>query len=245
MFNSALTSWARKTARVTGAKGCRTTTSAKHCEEVNTHILSVKTRCSLNNTCMTRYLTLAVNSDTNLSSFAEWMADEQPETLFRNTAMTGIRNVPDTDLDQHDRPLPINMRALYSVMPSVSEVGAANGKTRSPTTLSSQPEHRKKDLMPHYDSATAALNSNMQSAGHALAPLNIRINRIRPNAVDMPMRKDVDALFANFENNAIKRKTREEGDTVPLGHRGRPDKIARIAPFLFSRKSQYMSPRRR
>ena len=55
------------------------------------------------------------------------------------------------------------------------------------------------------------------------------------------MWKDVDALFAKFEGKEIGQKKREVGEAVPLGYMGKPYEIARVAVFLASDQSQYMT----
>ena len=75
----------------------------------------------------------------------------------------------------------------------------------------------------------------------ALAPHGIRVNAISPGVVDTPMWDSVDALFAKFEGKAPGQKKREVGKSVPLGYMGRPFEIARVAVFLASAQSQYIT----
>jgi NAD(P)-dependent dehydrogenase (short-subunit alcohol dehydrogenase family) len=55
------------------------------------------------------------------------------------------------------------------------------------------------------------------------------------------MWEQVDSLFAKFENKEIGQKTREVGDAVPLGHMGDPKDVARVAVFLASNQSEYIT----
>ena len=64
---------------------------------------------------------------------------------------------------------------------------------------------------------------------------------ISPGVIDTPMWKDVDALFAKFENKEIGQKKREVGEEVPLGYMGSPEDVARTAVFLASDQSQYIT----
>ena len=48
-------------------------------------------------------------------------------------------------------------------------------------------------------------------------------------------------LFAKFENKRTGQKKREVGEAVPLGYMGRPSDVARVAVFLASPQSEYMT----
>ncbi|MGC6453431.1 MAG: SDR family oxidoreductase, partial [Candidatus Puniceispirillaceae bacterium] len=75
----------------------------------------------------------------------------------------------------------------------------------------------------------------------ALAPHGVRVNAISPGVIDTPMWQTVDSLFARFENKQIGQKKREVGEAVPLGYMGRPFEVARVAVFLASAQSQYIT----
>ena len=107
--------------------------------------------------------------------------------------------------------------------------------------MASQAGHRGEALVAHYCATKAAVISYTQSAALALAPYHIRVNAISPGVIDTPMWETVDALFAKFENKPIGQKKREVGEAVPLGYMGVPDDVARVALFLASDMSDYMT----
>ena len=67
------------------------------------------------------------------------------------------------------------------------------------------------------------------------------MNAISPGVIDTPMWETVDGLFAKFEGKEIGQKKLEVGEAVPLGYMGRPFEVARVAVFLASAQSQYMT----
>ena len=95
--------------------------------------------------------------------------------------------------------------------------------------------------MAHYCATKAAVISYTQSAALALASSKIRVNAISPGVIDTPMWKTVDSLFAEFENKPLGQKKAEVGEAVPLGYMGHPFEVARVAVFLASDQSQYMT----
>ena len=67
------------------------------------------------------------------------------------------------------------------------------------------------------------------------------MNAISPGVIDTPMWGTVDALFAEYENKPLGQKKQEVGEAVPLGYMGRPFEVARVAVFLASEQSQYVT----
>ena len=130
---------------------------------------------------------------------------------------------------------------MYAVMQAAAQAMVAAGKPGSIINLASQAGHRGEALVAHYCATKAAVISYTQSAALALAPHKIRVNAISPGVIDTPMWETVDALFAQHENKQIGQKKREVGEAVPLGYMGHPFEVARVAVFLASDQSQYMT----
>jgi NAD(P)-dependent dehydrogenase (short-subunit alcohol dehydrogenase family) len=117
----------------------------------------------------------------------------------------------------------------------------ANKQKGSIINLASQAGHRGESLVAHYCATKAAVISYTQSAALTLAPHKIRVNAISPGVIDTPMWKTVDALFAGAEGKEIGQKKREVGEAVPLGYMGKPSDVARVAVFLASNQSNYIT----
>ena len=151
------------------------------------------------------------------------------------------RQVIDASLVSFDRLFGINVRAFYAIMQAASKSMIAEKKLGSIINVASQAGHRGEALVAHYCATKAAVISYTQSAALALAPYEIRVNAISPGVIDTPMWEQVDSLFAKFENKEIGQKKREVGDAVPLGHMGDPKDVARVAVFLASNQSEYIT----
>lgn len=107
--------------------------------------------------------------------------------------------------------------------------------------MASQAGRRGEALVSHYCASKAAVISYTQSAALALAPHHINVNGIAPGVIDTPMWKDVDALFARYENRPIGEKKRLVGEAVPLGRMGRPSELTGAAVFLASADADYIT----
>ena len=241
MFDPAPTSLEGKTALVTGANGGIGAATAEHFAALGARVMATDIGDEFTGDCEAEYRKLDLSSDEGLKACADWVSAETPEVLFNNAAIFDMGSVLDADLSQYDRLFSINVRAMYSVMQSCAKALVDAGKTGSLINLSSQAGHRGEALVAHYCATKAAVISYTQSAALALAPHKIRVNAISPGVVDTPMWGHVDALFAKFEKKEIGQKKREVGEAVPLGYMGHPFEIARVAVFLASDQSQYVT----
>jgi NAD(P)-dependent dehydrogenase (short-subunit alcohol dehydrogenase family) len=150
-------------------------------------------------------------------------------------------SVLDADLTQMDRLFGVNVRAFYALLQAASQSMVASNTKGSIINMASQAGHRGEALVAHYCATKAAVISYTQSAALALAPHGIRVNAISPGVIDTPMWKTVDGLFARFEGKEPGQKKREVGESVPLGYMGAPEDVARVAVFLASQQSEYIT----
>ncbi len=176
-----------------------------------------------------------------LEACCAWISEQCPQVVFNNAALFDMGSVLDADLGQYERLFGLNVRALYAVMQAASRALVAASQPGSIINMASQAGHRGEALVAHYCASKAAVISYTQSAALALAPHKIRVNALSPGVIDTPMWEQVDALFARFEGKAPGQKKREVGEAVPLGYMGRPHDVARVAVFLASEQSAYIT----
>jgi D-sorbitol dehydrogenase (acceptor) len=176
-----------------------------------------------------------------LQNCSDWLSDCAPQVLVNNAAVFDMSPILDADLDQYDRIFGVNVRAAFVLMQAAARSMVERGSSGSIINMASQAGHRGEALVAHYCASKAAIISYTQSAALALAPNHIRVNAISPGVIDTPMWKQVDALFAKYENRAPGEKKKLVGEAVPLGYMGAPRDVARVAVFLASQQSAYMT----
>jgi D-sorbitol dehydrogenase (acceptor) len=240
MLNPAPTDLTGKVALVTGSIGGIGASAVAHFAALGATVYATDVADDFDGPAT--YKRFGLLNDADMDACADWIAQIKPDILFNNAALFGMGSILDGgDLDQLDQLFGVNVRAFYAVMQAVAKSMVANGQQGSIINLASQAGHRGEALVAHYCATKAAVISYTQSTALALAPHKIRVNAISPGVIDTPMWKTVDALFAKFEGKDIGQKKREVGEAVPLGHMGDPADVARVAIFLASDQSAYMT----
>ena len=240
-FDPAPTDLTGKTCLVTGANGGIGTATAEHFAALGAKVLTTDLGDTFSGDCETEHHAFDLLDPEGLEGCVSMIRDAKPNILFNNAAIFDMGSILDADLDQFDRLFGLNVRAAYVVMQAVAQSLVKDGSAGSIINLASQAGHRGEALVAHYCATKAAVISYTQSAALALAPHKIRVNAISPGVIDTPMWKDVDALFAKFEGKKPGKKKREVGEAVPLGYMGKPFEVARVAVFLASDQSQYIT----
>jgi len=240
-FDAAPTDLSGKTCLVTGANGGIGQATAKHFAVLGARVLTTDVGDAFGGDCPSDHRAFDLASDDGLAACCEWIAAEAPDVLFNNAALFDMGSVLQAGLDQYDRLFSVNVRAMYGVMQAVANALVAAERPGSIINLASQAGHRGEALVAHYCATKAAVISYTQSAALVLASHKIRVNAISPGVIDTPMWKTVDSLFAKFENKPLGQKKVEVGEAVPLGYMGHPFEVARVAVFLASDQSQYMT----
>jgi D-sorbitol dehydrogenase (acceptor) len=239
VINAAPTDLTGKTCLVTGACGGIGASAVEHFAALGATVYATDIADTFDGDATYRAFNLL--DDTGLQNACDWVAEIKPDILFNNAAIFDMGSVLDADLAQYDRLFGVNVRAFYAVMQAAAKSMVAGNQQGSIINMASQAGHRGEAIVAHYCATKAAVISYTQSAALALAQHKIRVNAISPGVIDTPMWKEVDALFAKFENKPLGQKKREVGEAVPLGYMGDPSDVARAAVFLASAQSSYMT----
>jgi len=161
--------------------------------------------------------------------------------LFNNAAIFDMAPLLDSDEAMYDKMFAVNVKGAFFVMQKVLAHMVAQQTPGAVINMASQAGRRGEALVSHYCATKAAVISYTQSAALAMAPHRIRVNGIAPGVIATPMWKNVDALFAKYENLPLGEKKKRVGEAVPLGYMGAPGDIAGAAVFLASPEASYIT----
>ena len=163
-------------------------------------------------------------------------------TLFNNAAIFDMAPLLESDEAMYDKIFAVNVKGAFFVMQKVLAHMVAQGvQSGAVVNMASQAGRRGEALVSHYCASKAAVISYTQSAALAMALHKIRVNGIAPGVIATPMWKNVDALFAKYENLPLGEKKKRVGEAVPLGYMGDPTDICGAAVFLASDAASYIT----
>ncbi|WP_155056564.1 SDR family NAD(P)-dependent oxidoreductase [Streptomyces blattellae] len=153
--------------------------------------------------------------------------------LVNNAGILRFNSLVDTPLDEFMNVVRVNQVGVFLGIKAVApEIGAAGGgtivNTASYTGLTGMA------YVGAYSATKHAIVGLTRVAALELAPKGIRVNAVCPGAVDTPMSNP----GAEAEAGAVDALYRR---LVPLGRIGRPDEVARLALFLTSEDSSYIT----
>ena len=229
------------TCLVTGGNGGIGRSTAEHFHAQGARVMVTDIGDTFDGSFTAHYEPFDLLEPEGLASCIAWIKQGRPDVLFNNAALFDMGSVLEADLAQFDRLFGLNVRSMYAIMQGTAQSMVEHRQKGSIINLASQAGHRGEALVAHYCATKAAVVSYTQSAAMALAPHGIRVNALSPGVIDTPMWETVDGLFAKFENKPTGQKKREVGEAVPLGYMGRPSDVARVAVFLASPQSEYMT----
>jgi NAD(P)-dependent dehydrogenase (short-subunit alcohol dehydrogenase family) len=163
-------------------------------------------------------------------------------TLFNNAAIFDMAPFLESGEAMYDKLFAVNVKGAFFVLQRVlAHMVGGQVQGGSVINMASQAGRRGEALVSHYCASKAAVISYTQSAALAMAPYKIRVNAIAPGVIATPMWKNVDALFAKYENLPIGEKKKRVGEAVPLGYMGEPTDICGAAVFLASDEAGYIT----
>ncbi len=153
------------------------------------------------------------------------------DILVNNAGIFPMLPLGDLDLDTFRRVLDVNLTGLFLCTKAASARMIAQGRGGRIVNITSiDALHPSMVGLAHYDASKHGAWGFTKSAALELAPHDIRVNAIAPGGIRTPGAGDVDEeTLKSFEA------------MIPMGRMGEADEIGRVALFLASELSSYMT----
>ena len=167
-------------------------------------------------------------------------AHGQVNGLVNNAGILRFNALLDTPLDEFMNVVQVNQVGCFLGIKAVApEIAAAGGgtivNTASYTAMTGMA------AVGAYAATKHAVLGLTRVAALELAPEGIRVNAVCPGAIDTPMANPA-RLDPSADAEEMSRALDEVyGRLVPLGRIGRPEEVARLALFLTSDDSSYIT----
>ncbi|MEV0260766.1 SDR family NAD(P)-dependent oxidoreductase [Streptomyces sp. NPDC050617] len=161
--------------------------------------------------------------------------------LVNNAGILRFNELVNTPLEEYLQVVQVNQIGAFLGMRSVArELEAAGGgtivNTASYTAVTGMA------LLTSYAATKAAIVGMTRVAAMELADKGIRVNAVCPGAVDTPMTNPAQLDPGAADSEAMAAAVAElYRKVVPMGRIGRPEEVARLALFLTSEDSSYIT----
>jgi NAD(P)-dependent dehydrogenase (short-subunit alcohol dehydrogenase family) len=131
-----------------------------------------------------------------------------------------------------DQAIDLNLKSCFLCSKEVGQLMAAQ-RTGNIINISSEAAFANDPNVAHYGTAKAAVNHLTRALAVELAPYNVRVNAIAPGSIDVGLGLDYYSRFPEQKDIRMK--------LIPMGRFGMAEEVAKVAVFLASDASSYIT----
>ena len=165
--------------------------------------------------------------------------EKRLDALVNNAAVQLVKNLVDTEPDEWDTTMAVNVRAVYLTMKHAYPLLRVKGG--SVVNVSSVHAFCTSLSMAAYAASKGAIVSLTRAAAIEMGAHKIRVNAILPGATDTPMLRS-GLTRDHAGSGSLRRKTAHLASKHVLGRIGDPDEIAAMVLVLADdRQSSFMT----
>ena len=159
------------------------------------------------------------------------------DILCNVAAITDRGTILNTDLEQFDRMIAINLRAPFFLIQDAAKVMRQQGNPGSIVNISSVNAHGGASVLSAYSASKAGLVNLTKNTANALSWDRIRVNAILPGWVDTPGEHAIQKIDDRLGDNWL-----EDSEKLrPFKRLVKTDELARAVAYLASDESGLMT----
>lgn len=157
------------------------------------------------------------------------------DVLFNNVGIHYAASLPDSDPEEFDRVMRVNVRSHYlmcrAVLPQMIEA-----RSGAIVNMSSHGGITGRPGDPIYNASKHAVSGLTRSIAVAYAHLGIRANAVAPGAIDTPMLRGAIPADVSVEDLMPAMTA-----NIPAARIAQPDEVAAVVVFLASEDASYVT----
>ncbi len=190
------------------------------------------------------YKAAAVQSDTSKVADAERTVQEALKTygdlhiLVNNAGIYPFTSTLEISEAIWDKTLSINLKGTMFFTQAAAKAMIAKGHGGKIVNIASVDAFHPTGNLMSYDASKGGVVMLTKALAKDLAPKHINVNAIAPGAIQTP---GGSAGLGGMSKEQIEAATKAFMATIPMGRIGMPDDIGRVALFLSSEMSDYMT----
>lgn len=160
------------------------------------------------------------------------------DILVNNAGIYPNKSIADMSKEEFEKVLGVNLESVFLTTKYASEAMKKTGGGRIINVTSVDALHPSMVGLAHYDASKHGMWGFTKNSALELAPYNIWVNAIAPGGIATP---GVAAMSQGASAEQMKAATKVFLAKIPMGRMGEADEIGKVALFLVSDLSSYMT----
>jgi NAD(P)-dependent dehydrogenase (short-subunit alcohol dehydrogenase family) len=153
------------------------------------------------------------------------------DVLINNAGTAHKALFLETETDEWDRTIAVNLRGMFLVARAVGRLMAADGAGGAIVNMASTNALGGEERYTAYNASKGGVLQLTRTMAVELGANGIRVNCLCPGFIDTPLNRDLeDETFISAY----------ERDHIPLGRRGKPEEVAAAYAFLASDEASFI-----